>query len=464
MDVLLQEDSLRRGEIMRHTLFLAETFFESQADRPPGVIVPELPKEELPEAGMGAVATLSFFEKEYAHLLNNSAGPRYFGFVTGGSTPASIAGDWLASAFDQNACGSNDSIAPQIEHQTIGYLKQLFRLSEDYFGSFVTGATMSNMVGLALGRQWVGEQHGIDVSDEGLGGFRLRILSGTPHSTIVKSLAMLGIGRDALVKVDTITDREAVDIASLEQVLSESDEPVVVVANSGTVNSGDFDDLEAIGRLKKKYRFWLHVDGAFGGFAACSEKLRHLTEGINYADSITIDAHKWLNVPYDSAMQFTRHKALQLKVFRNSASYLGDPAQSPDFFHYTPETSRRWRALPAWFTLRSYGKRGYSEIIERNCALARLLGDKIERSERFVLLSPVKLNIVCFTLKEPSLSFELIQGFLRAVTKQGEAFFTPTVFKGTPAIRAAVSNWQTQSEDIAKAFEALCRIETTVSH
>lgn len=462
MDAHLQKDSLRRGEIMRHTLFLAEKFLTAQADLPPGVVVDDLPAEELPEEGAGALRTLSFFEKEYAGRLNNSAGPRYFGFVTGGSTPASIAGDWLVSAFDQNACGSNDSIAPQIEHQTIGFLKQLLGLADDYFGSFVTGATMSNFVGLALARQWVGEQHGIDASTKGLGGFPLRILSGTPHSSIVKSLAMLGIGRDALTRVQTLYAREAVDIAKLEAVLAEVEEPVVVVANAGTVNTGDFDDLAAIGSLKSKYRFWLHVDGAFGGFAACSDTLRHLTEGMNYADSITIDAHKWLNVPYDAAMQFTRHKSLQLKIFQNSAAYLGDPAASPDFFHYTPENSRRWRALPAWFSLRAYGKRGYREIIDRNCNLAKMFGDLIESSEQFTLLSPVRLNIVCFTLKHPSLTFELLQGFLKAVTLQGEVFLTPTVLKGTPAIRAAVSNWQTQEEDMKKAFEALCNVHIPV--
>lgn len=459
MDALLQEDSLKRAEILRHTLLIAEAFFASQKNLAPGLTVADLPGEPLPERGVGTLETLSFFQREYAHLLNNSAGPRYFGFVTGGSTPASVAADWLVSAFDQNACGSNDSVAPQIEHQTIGYLKELFGLADDYFGTFVTGATMSNFVGLALARQWIGEQHGVDVSDEGLGAFALRILSASPHSSIVKSLAMLGIGREALVKVDTMPDREAADIEKLEAALSGSSAPLVVVANAGTVNSGDFDDLGAIGRLKDKYRFWLHVDGAFGGFAACSEKFRHLTEGLNNADSITIDAHKWLNVPYDSAMQFTRHKALQLKVFQNSAVYLGDPAVRSDLFHYTPENSRRWRALPAWFTLRAYGRLGYKEIVERHCFLAKIFGDLIEKSEQFRLLSPVRLNIVCFTLNQPALSIELIQKFLHRVTEQGKVFFTPTLFKGTPAIRAAVSNWQTQLEDMEEAFAAMCRVQ-----
>ena len=231
--------------------------------------------------------------------------------------------------------------------------------------------------------------------------------------------------------------------------------PLIIVANAGTVNTVDFDDLEAIGQLKKKYNFWLHVDAAFGGFATISPKFEHLMRGVNYADSITVDAHKWLNVPYDAAMQFTRHKNLQLKVFQNSAAYLGDPAQSPDFFHYTPENSRRFRALPSWFTLMAYGKEGHQEIVERNCACAKLLGDKIEDSSEFKLLSPVRMNVVCFTFNQENLSANEIASFLAKIRDDGRTFFTPTNYKGVPAIRAAFSNWQTTEADVMIAFQAL---------
>ena len=458
MNSQLKKDSEQKSDIMRETLSLAERFFARQEELSPGIYVPDIPLDVLPDEGCGAQDVLESFEKNYAHLVSNSAGGRYFGFVTGGSTPASIAGDWLVSVFDQNACGSNDSIAPQIEHQTMNYFRQLFGLDTEYFGSFVSGATMSNFVGLALARQWVGEQYGVDPSSEGLGGFPLGVLSATPHSSVLKSLAMLGIGRNAIIKVATETDREAVDVRDLEQLLSHQKGSVIVVANAGTVNTGDFDDLKAIGSLKNKYKFWMHVDAAFGGFAACSEKYSYLMEGINHADSITIDAHKWLNVPYDAAMQFTRHKAVQLKVFQNSAAYLGDPATSPDFFHYTPENSRRWRALPSWFTLRAYGKSGYRDIVERNCSLAKKLGARLQASEDFTLLSPVRLNIVCFSLRQPNVSSELIKTFLNAVRDQGAVFLTPTVYKGRAAIRAAVSNWQTNEKDIDIAFDAICHV------
>lgn len=458
MNAQLKQDLGNRHEILKHTLSVAEKYFEQQDALPPGVLVPYIEPRDLPETGIGALEVIDFFENNYARQLNNSAGPRYFGFVTGGSTPAAVAGDWLVSTYDQNACGSTDSIAPQIEHQTISFFKQLFGLDEAYYGSFLTGATMANFTGLALARQWIGQQYGVDASNDGLGSFPLKVLSATPHASIIKSLSMLGIGRNALIHTDTVADRECADIARLEAHLAAQKGPVIVVGNAGTVNTGDFDDLRALGALKAKYNFWLHVDAAFGGFASCSAEFSHLMAGINHADSITIDAHKWLNVPYDAAMQFTRHQSLQLKVFQNSAAYLGDPEKSPDFFHYTPESSRRWRALPSWFTLLAYGKAGHREIVERNCALAVAFGNLVAQDQHFTLLSPVRLNVVCFTLNHPALTFEIIQTFLGAVRDDGKVYFTPTMYKGTPAIRAAVSNWQTQSLDVVIAFEAISRV------
>jgi glutamate/tyrosine decarboxylase-like PLP-dependent enzyme len=462
MNHLLSDDRERFPEILKHTLSIAENYLTRKDGPAPGRFIPDITLHDLPERGKGAKGTLDYFLKNYEHQLASSTGPNYFGFVTGGSTPASVAGDWLVSAYDQNAAGSNDTIAPQLERQTIHFFKQLFNLDNDYFGSFVTGATMSNFLGLALGRQWVGEQHGIDFSNEGLGKIPVKVISATPHSSTIKSLSMLGLGRNAYVKIDTLPDREAIDLKALENYLQELKSPAIVVANAGTVNTVDFDDLEALGQLKKKYNFWMHVDAAFGGFAAISPAYAHLMRGINHADSITIDAHKWLNVPYDAAMQFTRHKKLQLKVFQNSAAYLGDPEKSPDFFHYTPENSRRFRALPSWFTLMAYGKNGHAEIVERNCVCAAKFGDMIKRSGAFSLLAPVRMNVVCFTINDDSITSEKIQAFLKAVRDDGRVFFTPTLYKGTPAIRAAVSNWQTEPKHMEVAFEVLTRILSEV--
>ena len=456
MNPILSSDQDKISIILGKTLSVAQQYFKKQDDLPPGKFIPDILMEELPQKGIGAEATLDQFEKNFADKITNSAGSRYFGFVTGGSTPAAVAGDWLVSTYDQNACGSNDSIAPQLERQTLHFLKQLLGIDPEYFGSFVTGATMSNFTGLALGRQWIGEQYGLDFSQDGLQAEApVKVLSGTPHSSVIKSLSMLGVGRNHVIKIPALPNREAINVELLEDQLKKIGHPVIVVANAGTVNTVDFDDLEAIGQLKKLYKFWLHIDAAFGGFAALSQKHKHLMKGINHADSITVDAHKWLNVPYDAAMQFTRHQDLQLKVFQNSAAYLDDPGQSPDYFHYTPENSRRWRALPSWFTLMAYGIDGHREIVERNCAIAQKLGDYIQSSSNFKLLAPVRMNVVCFTLNKLELSSEMIKAFLQKVRDDGRVFFTPTVYQGTPAIRAAVSNWLTSEKDIDIAIEVL---------
>ena len=460
MNSILQIDKNNINRILEKTQTVAKNYFSKQDSLPPGKFIPNIDFTDLPQKGIGAEATLTYFENHFADKITNSAGSRYFGFVTGGATPAAVAGDWLVSTYDQNACGSNDSIAPQLERQTIHFFKQLFELDQEYFGSFVTGATISNLVSLSIARQWVGEQFGINVSEDGQSALsNLKIVSGTPHSSILKSLSILGIGRKSVVKIDSLPDREALDIAKLESFLKENaGVPVIVVANAGTVNTVDFDDLETIGKLKAKYTFWLHVDAAFGGFAALSEKFKHLMNGINYADSICIDAHKWLNVPYDAAMQFTRHKNLQLKVFQNSAAYLGDPNQSPDFFHYTPENSRRWRALPSWFTIMAYGKEGHQEIVERNCEMAKKLGEWVDLSSKFKLLAPVRMNVICFTLNNQSVSADDIKTFLAKVRDDGRVFFTPTFYRGVNGIRAAISNWQTEDRDIDIAIQALTEI------
>lgn len=414
---------------------------------------------QLTKDGLGGENTLDAFMQRFYKGIVSSGGSRYFGFVTGGATPAALVGDWLVSAFDQNATACDHSSAAKIEEEAINLLKQLFGLPEQFSGAFVTGATMANFVGLAIGRQWVANQLGVNLSLEGLYAIPpVQVVSATPHSSILKAMSMLGMGRKHMHYIPTIDKREAIDIEALENYLKQLDlQPCIVVANAGTVNTVDFDDLKRIGELKKKYNFYLHVDGAFGGFASCSAKYKHFVEGIEEADSITIDAHKWLNVPYDSAMQFTKHPKLQLQVFQNNAIYLGDISETPDFVHLVPENSRRLRALPVWFTIKAYGQNGYQEIIERNCELAQLLSEKIYKSKYFKLLSATKLNVVCFTIQfgESMMTLENIQQFLSLVNEDGKAFFTQTVYKGTPGIRAAISNWRTEKKDVEMAWEVL---------
>ncbi|MBL8251700.1 MAG: aspartate aminotransferase family protein [Candidatus Competibacter sp.] len=455
------QDADRLRDLLERALDASLDYLDSLDRRPPATAFARNPPLELPEDGLGAEGVFDLFMRRYGHAMPASNGPRFWGFVTGGTTPAALMGDWLTAVHDLNLSHAAHSVAPNIELEAIGWLRDLFGLPADFSGVFVTGATMANFVGLALGREWVAHQQGKSVAREGLNGLPpIAVFSGEAHSSIFKTLAMLGLGRNSLHAVGVLPgDREAADVAALRDALKRLDgQPCIVVANAGTVNTGDFDDLRAIAELKTRYRFWLHVDAAFGGFAACSPRRQHLLAGIDAADSITIDAHKWLNVPYDSGMMFTRHRDLQLSVFQNSAAYLGAIAEPPDFLHLSPENSRRLRALPAWFTLLAYGRNGYRDLVEHHCTLAGMLGERIAASTAFRLLAPVRLNIVCFTLRgEPDA--EQVRQFLDRVRAGGRLFLTPTTFQGQAAMRAAFSNWRTREEDLEiawRAMNALC--------
>lgn len=435
-------------------------FLHGLAERSVGHAPEPLPPDALPEEGLGAQEALSYFRRKYEAQLSGSAGPRYLGFVTGGSTPAALAGDWLVSSYDQNVSNDGDSIATTVEHETLALLRTLFALSDDFDGAFVSGATQANLVALATARQWAFQRLGRNPSEEGLWKMpRIPVFGGAPHASILKALSILGMGRQALEYVPCLPGRQAIDPAALAQRLAAAGgTPAIVIASAGEVNTGDFDDLEALASLCQTYGAWLHVDGAFGLFAACDPSRSHLLRGLNAADSITTDGHKWLNVPYDSGLIFTRHLALQEHVFKAAAAYLGD---GPDLLHRTPENSRRFRALPAWMTLMAYGHSGYQALVAQSCLFAQRLGQSIEQSAHFQLLAPVSLNIVCFALRNRDA--EQRDRFLDALKRDGQVLLTPTFFAGRPAMRAAFVNWSTTEQDVQRTIAALERVALQVS-
>jgi glutamate/tyrosine decarboxylase-like PLP-dependent enzyme len=415
---------------------------------------------ELNEAGLGSFATLEEFKERLAPLMVASPGPRYLGFVTGGSTPASIVGDWLASVYDQNTQsikgqGGNSAL---IEFETINLLLQLLELPETFLGGFVTGATMSNFTCLGVARQWFGAQSGKDFAKNGISE-TIHILSATPHSSSIKTLSMLGIGSNNYTTIKTIEgNREAIDIADLEQNIQNlNGKPFILISSAGTVNTADFDDFQNISKLREKYNFWWHIDAAFGGFAAVSEKYKHLVEGWEGADSITIDCHKWLNVPYESAFYLIKkeHTSLQIETFQNSnAPYLGNPLENFNYLNVLPENSRRLRALPVWFSLLAYGKEGFQDIIEDSAYLAMHFGNALIENGNFELLAPIRLNNVCFTLKGNH-NQEKVSEFLTTLNDRGKVFMTPTVYQNRKGIRASFVNWRTTESDVKIIIEEL---------
>jgi glutamate/tyrosine decarboxylase-like PLP-dependent enzyme len=450
---MLQNDLASFNAILQQVFEQGVDFLKTIEQRPTSAphtvsLVTELEKE-----GPGTLAVLAEFNQRFDPIIVASSGPRSWGFVTGGATPASVAGDWLVGVYDQNpqSIKGQGDLSALIEVETIQLLLSLFELPDSFTGGFVTGATMSNFTALAVARQWVGKEQGRDIAKEGIGN-GIKVLSATPHSSSVKSLAMLGLGSQNFIKVDTLPgNREAIDVADLEvKIKALAGEPFILISSGGTVNTVDFDDLEAIAQLKEKYNFWWHIDAAFGGFAACSPQYKHLLNGWEGADSITIDCHKWLNVPYESAFFLVKkeHSLVQVETFQNSnAPYLGNPLENFSYLNFLPENSRRLRALPAWFTLKAYGKKGYQFIVGNSIRMAQLLDDFIQQSTDFELLAPTRLNNVCFTLKGEE-NQDKVHSFLTQLNQRGKVFMTPTVYNGKKGIRAAFVNWRTAEKDV----------------
>ena len=412
--------------------------------------------EPLPEVGCNpGDAVLEWLRRAEPGIVA-SPGPRFFGFVNGGSTPAALAGDWLASAIDQNAgMWLASPAAAQTELTVLRWLKELFGLPEAWSGALTSGATMANLVCLAAARQWAGERLGFDPAVDGLGGHPpIPVVSSTEiHASAVKALGTLGLGRGSIRRLPAPGGQ--IDIAELRTALAEIDGPVIVVANAGEVNTGAFDDIEAVAAVCKAHEggVWLHVDGAFGLFANVSPRYAHLNRGIERADSVGADGHKWLNVPYDCGFAFVRDGDALRAAFNATGAYIAASADLGwDPLTHVPEMSRRFRGLAAWCALRAYGRSGYREMVERCVDNAAAFADWIERTDGLELMALAPLNIVCFRYVPPGLDEAATDAVNRAavasIQRDGRAFVTGTVWNGRAAIRAAFDNWATTMRDV----------------
>ena len=461
MNEKMKTDRMQQFAIFKRVEKEAERFF---AQRETGKALPvweRRPLRKIGEQGLGAEAAIDLFVKEYSEGLALNSGPRFFGYVIGGVTPAALAGDWLTSLYDQNAFGEMDCMDRQIEDEAIEGLKDLLGLRSDFTGSFTSGATMATTNALACAREWAAAKQGKTANDGIYGLERPVVLSAFAHASIYKGLSILGLGRNSIVEYGKLPGRDAGDMAKLEEQLKKAgDKPVIVIANMGTANSGDMDDLRAIAGLKKKYGFWLHVDGAVGSMAMASPKYRPLFDGAEEADSFTIDGHKWVNTNYDCAIAMIRkeHREMQYRTYAQTTDVQDHWTENTAIEHLGNEGSRRFRALAVWMALMAYGKDGFREMVERDCELAQKFAALLEESGVYQVHKPVLINGFAFTLNKENVSDEEIHALERAIRLEGTTYLNPSGVCGVPHLRCSLSNWSIEEADVEKVAEAVIRV------
>ena len=379
------------------------------------------------------------------------AGPRYFGFVIGGSLPAALAANWMAGAWDQNAVLYNSTpAAALVEIVALRWLRSLFQLPDECGGAFVTGATMANFSALAAARHEVLTQAGWNVEADGLfGAPPITVIVGAEvHASVVKALGILGLGRSRLTKVP-VDGQGRMRAEALPAIKG----PTIVIAQAGNVNTGAFDPFSEICEAAHRAGAWVHVDGAFGLWAATSPSTLKLTRGMLNADSWATDLHKWLNVPYDSGLTFVRNADALRASMAVTAEYLptASPFRNPSDF--TPELSRRARGVEVWAALRSLGREGLTEMIERNCRQARRFAEGL-RAAGYKVLNEVVLNQVLVSFGDADTTNRIISG----IQTDGTCWCGGTVWQGQTAMRISVSSWATSDEDVEVSLEAMLSI------
>ena len=378
-----------------------------------------------------------------------STGGRYFGFVTGGALPATLAANMLAAAWDQNAgLELNSPLASHLERVCRDWLVSLLGLPAQTEVGFVTGATMANFTGLAAARHAVLRAHGWDVEAQGLfGAPPITVVVGQEvHASLLKGLSMLGLGRERVVRVP-VDDQGRMIATRLPAIAG----PAIVCLQAGNVNTGAFDPIGEIAARLRGTGAWIHIDGAFGLWAAAAPSKRVLASGVDLADSIATDAHKWLNAPYDSGLVFVRDPRALNAAMSASAAYLIE-GETRDPHLFVPEMSRRARAIEIWAALRSLGRRGLAEMIERNCEHAVRFASALRKAGHQVL-NDVVLNQVLVTFGAP----EVTRRVIAAIQQDGTCWCGGTAWQGNIAMRISVSSWATTDEDVDRSIEAILR-------
>jgi len=412
----------------------------------------------VPELGVTPDQVLSELLSAASPGLMASSGPRYFGFVVGGAVDAALLAELMTVGWDQVAFNEATSPAAIAFEDVAGrWLKELLGLPSTASVGFVTGAQAANTVGLAAGRWHVLRKAGWDVGKRGLRcAPPVRVVAGAErHATIDRALRLLGLGEDSLVTVPP-TAQGAMDAEALAAVLADLDRaPTIICAQAGNVNTGACDDLEAVGRAARSAGAWLHVDGAFGLWAAATPAKAHLVRGLAAADSWACDGHKWLNVPYDSGYAFCAHPDVHATALAYTASYLTGQDADREWGggDFVPESSRRARGFATWAALRQLGRSGVAEMVERCCTLAQGLAEKLAADARIEVVNDVVLNQVLVRVGDAAQT----DAVERAVQDEGVVWLGATTWRGERLLRISISNAMTREPDTDACARALFR-------
>ena len=414
--------------------------------------------KELTDEGLPPLQVIDELADDAREGLLNTTNGRFFGWVIGGGVPVSIAADWLTSAWDQNAAAYACSPAAAIVEEVVAdWLKEILGLPGQASYAFVTGCQMAHVTALAAARHKVLADKGWSAETQGLAGSPpIRVLVGEHHETLLRALRHLGIGTDAVVQV-AMHDDGTIDVDALQSELEKTpDMPTIVSLAAGDLNRGAFDPIDAVCDLAHAHNAWVHIDGAFGLWAAASPRYRHLVKGIEKADSWATDAHKWLNVPYDSGIAFVADSESHKTAMTIPAAYKIEVDDVRDQIEWGPEWSRRARGFPLYAALRTLGRNGVAEIIERSCDLTRDLVSRLGSLPGVEVLSEPIINQGLVRFLGPDGDHDTrTDAVINRINESGEAWFGPTTWRGMRVMRVSLSNFRTTAGDIDRAFVAI---------
>ncbi|MCI0691803.1 aminotransferase class V-fold PLP-dependent enzyme [candidate division KSB1 bacterium] len=407
--------------------------------------------ESLPEEPVAPEAVLQLLDEIGSPATMAMAGPRFYGMVIGGSLPAALAANWLATTWDQNT--GLYKLTPgtaYLEIVALRWLLEVLNLPPKSGAAFVTGATVANFTALAAARHAVLKRAGWNVEADGLfGASPITVIVGAEaHPTLFKSLGLLGLGRSRVVKIP-VDDQGRMRVEALPKISG----PTIICAQAGNVNTGAFDPIDQICRIAHDGGAWVHVDGAFGLWASAAPSRAYLTKGIRNADSWATDAHKYLNVPYDCGLAFVRNAEALRAAMAITAEYLPTEGPERNPSDYTPELSRRARGVEVWAALRSLGRKGLADLIERTCRHARRFAEGLSAAG-FQILNEVVLNQVLVSFGDA----EKTNRVIAEIQVDGTCWCGGTVWQGKTAMRISVSSWATTEADVERSLEAMIRI------